>query len=213
PAATPAAQPITEGTATWSTYAATTCAGEKPMDFSTPIRRVPATTAPLTTLITISTDIISPISPNATMNGTQGANELVACALAVSQDCAPSTLPYGSAPRIEAMSEFTAAAVPAVENWESIGETSGVPAACSAAISDGVTQPCAVSVTDVAMPTTVSFGEPGTPVTVSCDPTPSCRPDWLDNTICPGPSAQWPAFSVRSSTWPPGEERPTRVSC
>ena len=42
------------------------------MDFSTPIRRVPAATAPLTTLATISTDITSPISPNATMNGTRG---------------------------------------------------------------------------------------------------------------------------------------------
>src|SRR5262249_57020673 len=89
PAATPAAQPITEGTATWSTYAATTCAGEKPMDFSTPIRRVPATTAPLTTLITISTDITSPISPNATMNGTHGANEPLACPFAVTQHSPP----------------------------------------------------------------------------------------------------------------------------
>ena len=57
---------------------ATTCGGENPMDFSTPIRRVPAATAPLTTLITISTDIASPSSPKATMNGTHGANEAVA---------------------------------------------------------------------------------------------------------------------------------------
>ena len=53
------------------------------MDFSTPIRRVPATTAPLTTLATISTDMTSPIIPNATMNGTQGAIELVSCTLTV----------------------------------------------------------------------------------------------------------------------------------
>ena len=53
------------------------------MDFSTPIRRVPATTAPLTTLATISTDMTSPITPNATMNGTQGAIELVSCSLTV----------------------------------------------------------------------------------------------------------------------------------
>src|SRR5262249_47375209 len=139
PAATPPAQPITEGTATWSTYAATTCAGEKPMDFSTPIRRVPATTAPLTTLITISTDITSPISPNATMNGTHGANEAVACALAVNQDCAPSTLPCGSAAVIAAMSVFTAAVVAALENVYSICDSSGAPAACNAAISPGVT--------------------------------------------------------------------------
>ena len=76
------------------------------MDFSTPIRRVPATTAPLTTLATINTDITSPISPNATMNGTHGAIEPVACSLTVSQDCAPSTEPRGSAARTAAMSAF-----------------------------------------------------------------------------------------------------------
>ncbi len=53
------------------------------MDLSTPIRRVPAATAPLTTLATISTDITRPIRPNATMNGTHGAIEPVACSLAV----------------------------------------------------------------------------------------------------------------------------------
>src|SRR5215470_4722126 len=176
------------------------------MDFSTPIRRVPATTAPLTTLITISTDITSPISPNATMNGTHGANEAVAWALADSQDWAPSTLPCGSAAVTAAMSAFTAAAVAALEKRYSICDTSAAPAACSAPISPGVTQPCAVPVADVAMPTTVSLGEPGTPVTVTCDPIPSCRPDWLDSTTCPGPVGQWPALSVRSSTAPPGEE-------
>ncbi len=51
------------------------------MDFSTPIRRVPAATAPLTTLTTISTDITRPIRPKATMNGTHGAIELVTCSL------------------------------------------------------------------------------------------------------------------------------------
>src|SRR5712671_3557878 len=91
------------------------------------------------------------------------------------------------------MSAFTAAVVPALEKRYSICDTCGVPAACSAAISAGVTQPCAVPVTDVATPTTVSFGEPGTPVTVICDPTARFRPDWLDNTICPGPVAQRPA--------------------
>src|SRR5947207_1607105 len=85
------------------------------------------------------------------------------------------------------MSAFTAAVVPALEKRYSICDTSGVPAACSAAISAGVTQPCAVPVTDVATPTTVSFGEPGTPVTVICDPTARFRPGWLDSTICPGP--------------------------
>ena len=90
------------------------------MDFSTPIRRVPATTAPLTTLATISTDSTSPISPNATMNGTQGAIEPVACSLTVSQDCAPSTAPGGSAARTAAISAFTWAVVPALAKRYSI---------------------------------------------------------------------------------------------
>ena len=48
----------------------------KPTDFSTPIRVVPAMTAPLTTLTTISTEITRAITPNAMMNGTQGAMAL-----------------------------------------------------------------------------------------------------------------------------------------
>ena len=83
PVTTPATTPARAGTATWIRYAATTCPGEKPMDFSTPIRRVPAATAPLTTLPTISTDITSPSSPKATMNGTHGAIEPVASSLTV----------------------------------------------------------------------------------------------------------------------------------
>jgi hypothetical protein len=43
------------------------------MDFSTPILVVPAVTAPLTTLTTISTEITSAITPNAMMKGTNGA--------------------------------------------------------------------------------------------------------------------------------------------
>src|SRR6516165_10067862 len=105
------------------------------MDFSTPIRRVPATTAPLTTLATISTDMTSPITPNVTRNGTQGAIEPVACALTVSQDWAPIRAP-----------------------------------ARSAAISAGATQAWAVRVIEVARPTTVRGGEPGTPVTLTGDP-------------------------------------------
>src|SRR5579864_5066182 len=102
---------------------------------------MPDSTAPLTTLITISTDMASPSSPNATMNGTHGANELVACALASSQDCAPSTLPCGSAAVTLPISAFTAAVVPAPEKLYSICDAFGAPAACSAAISDGATQP------------------------------------------------------------------------
>ena len=114
PTSTPATQPASAGTATWIRYAATTWPGENPIDFSTPIRRVPAATAPLTTLPTISTDITSPISPNATMNGTHGAIEPVACSLTVRYDCAPSSEPGGSAARTAAMSAFTWAFVPAL---------------------------------------------------------------------------------------------------
>ena len=46
------------------------------MDFSTPILVVPAITAPLTTLTTISTEMTSAITPNAMMNGTHGAMAL-----------------------------------------------------------------------------------------------------------------------------------------
>src|ERR1700744_1999595 len=60
------------GTTTSSTYAPTTWAGVKPMDLRMPIRVVPATTAPLTTLTTISTEMTSAITPNAMMNGTHG---------------------------------------------------------------------------------------------------------------------------------------------
>ena len=45
----------------------------KPTDFSTPILVVPASTAPPTTLSTISTEMTRAITPNATMNGTHGA--------------------------------------------------------------------------------------------------------------------------------------------
>ena len=88
----------------------------KPTDFSTPIRRVPATTAPLTTLTTISTDITSPIKPNAARNGTHGAMSWASRTLTVSQDSAPRTVPAGSARRTAATPAFTAAPEPALAN-------------------------------------------------------------------------------------------------
>src|SRR6516165_7543914 len=182
------------------------------MDFSTPIRRVPATTAPLTTLATISTDITSPITPNATMNGTQGAIELVSCSLTVSQESAPSRAPCGSAARTSAMSAVTWAVVPALEKRYSICVTCGAPGARSAEISAGVTQAWAVWVIDLAKPTTVRCGDPGTPVTVICAPMATAGPRSV-STTCPGWVAQWPEVSVRSSTGPPGEARPATVIC
>jgi len=174
---------------------------------------VPATTAPLTTLATISTAITSPIRPNATMKGTQGAIDWVARNLAVRYDCVPSSAPRGSEARIRAMSAFTAAFVPALAKRYSICATAGAPGARSAAISAGTTQACAVSVAEVATPTTVRFGEPGTPITVTCAPTDTAgpRPD-RDHTTSPGRWAQRPAVSVRSSTGPPGDARPARAS-
>ena len=65
----------------------------------------------------------------------------------------------------------------------------------------------------MATPTTVSRGEPGTPCTVTCEPTEACGPFPLpDQTTSPACRAQRPAVSVRASTGPPGDARPTRFS-
>ena len=71
PRTAPTTQPASAGTATCSTYEPVTWAGVKPIAFSTPILVVPAITAPLTTLATISTDIASAMMPKAMMNGAQ----------------------------------------------------------------------------------------------------------------------------------------------
>src|SRR6266550_7117621 len=87
----------------------------------------------------------------------------------------------------------------------------GVPGGRSAASSAGVTQAWAVPVAEVATPTTVSRGEPGTPLTVTRAPTATDGPLPLpDQTTSPACRAHRPAVSVRSSTGPPGEARPTR---
>ncbi len=77
PATTPAMHPARAGRPTRLRYATTTCAGVRPMLFSTPIRWYPATTAPLTTLATMSTAMARPISANATTNGSMIAPLLV----------------------------------------------------------------------------------------------------------------------------------------
>ena len=64
----------------------TTWAGVRPRLFSTPIRWYPATTAPLTTLPTMSTAMARPISANATTNGSMIAPLPVAWFCAVSQE-------------------------------------------------------------------------------------------------------------------------------
>src|SRR5215469_15507528 len=136
PTATPASVPASAGIPACATYAATTCAGVNPMLLSTPIRRYPATTAPLTTLPTISTDIASPMTPNATTNGTMIAIVPLSWLLTVSQEPVPVIVPAGSA-RVRAVTSAVSC------DW-----------------------PSALSVIDLATPTTVSTGCPGALVTV-----------------------------------------------
>ena len=161
----------------------------KPTDFSTPILVVPAMTAPLTTLTTISTEITSVSRPNAMMNGTHGAMALCSDRRASSQDAVPASAPEGSAARSAATSALIATAVPAPENWYSICACPEPPvlapaAAASAGISDGSTHASEVLVIEVATPTTTSFCEP----TVIVDPgvPPPAMTTWLSL------SGQWP---------------------
>src|SRR6516225_2079905 len=97
PRTTPTSVPASAGIPACATYAATTCAGVKPMLLSTPIRRYPLTTAPLTTLPTITTDITSPMTPNATTNGTMIEIVPFSWFLTVSQELVPVIVPAGSA--------------------------------------------------------------------------------------------------------------------
>src|SRR5262249_33594985 len=186
------------------------------MLLSTPIRRYPDTTAPLTTLPTISTDIASPMTPNATTNGTMIAIDPLSLFLTVSQELVPVIVPDGSARVSAVTSEVSCGWVPAGRNRYSICEAAGACGGRSAAICAGSTQPSAVSVIDLATPTTVSTGCLGALVMVIWVPM-SCavRPGLgksRDSTISPGRCAHRPASSVRSSTGPPGDARPATVT-
>ena len=101
----------------------------------------------------------------------------------------------------------------ALEKRYSIWLTSGAPGARSAAISEGSTQAWAVWVIEVAKPTMVRCGDPGRPVTVIWVPMFSPGPRVSLRTIWSGWVGQRPDSSVRSSTGPPGDGRPTRASC
>src|SRR5215469_11682330 len=216
PRTTPAKVPASAGIPACATYAATTWAGVKPMLLSTPIRRYPLTTAPLTTLPTISTDIASPMTPNATMNGTMIAIDPLSWLLTVSQELVPVIVPDGSA-RVRAVTSASSCGwVSAWWNRYSICAAAGACGGRSVAICAGSTQPSAVSVNDLATPTTVSFGCPGALVTMIWLPM-SCavRPGLgklRESTISPGRRAHRPASRVRSSTGPPGEARPATVT-
>ena len=72
-------------------------------------------------------------------------------------------------------------------------------------------------VTEVATPTTVSFGLPGTPASVITTPRPTLAPDPVsarlrETTTCPVAVAQCPDDSTTSSTGPPAEDRPASVN-
>ena len=109
------------------------------------------------------------------------------------------------------MSALISLPVAALEKRYSIWLTSGIPGARSAATSDGSTQAWAVWVIEVAKPTMVRCGGPGTPVTVTWVPIPIDGPNlMLFQTTWPGCVGQWPDSSVRSSTGPPGEDGPPR---
>src|SRR5215472_13121624 len=145
--------------------------GVKPMLLRMPILLYPATTAPLTTLATISADSTRPMTPNATTNGTYAPTRDTSLALTVRYDWAPVTVPAGSAAVRVARSPRTAAVVPASRNRYSICALAGVPGGRSLPISAGRTQASADLVIEAAMPTTFSRGVPGNPVTVSVEPT------------------------------------------
>src|ERR1700685_3303835 len=169
PATTPATHPARAGRPTRLRYATMTCAGVRPMLFSTPIRWYPATTAPLTTLATMSTAMARPISANATTNGSMIAPLPVFWLSAASQEPAPVTVPGGSAPATSARSARTCACVPALVNRYSSCALEGAPREETSA---GATQPSAGLVIELAKPTTVSATGCASPVTDTVLPTP-----------------------------------------
>src|SRR5215468_4577162 len=216
PTTTPARVPASAGIPACATYAVTTCAGVNPMLLSTPIRRYPDTTAPLTTLPTITTDITSPMTPNATTNGTMIAIVPFSWVLTVSHEPVPVIAPAGNALVRAATSVLICAWVSAGWNRYIICASAGACGGRRAAISAGSTQPLAVSVIDLATPTTVSTGRPGALVTViwvpmSCAAGPTPLKSRV-STISPGRCAHRPASSVSSSTGPPGDARPATVA-
>src|ERR1700733_12349951 len=178
------------------------------MDLSTPIRVVPATTAPPTTLTTISTEMTSAITPNAMMNGTHGATFDCSDWRTARYGGVPVTAPPGSAALTALMSALRSLVVALAANRYRSCAWPLPPVPAMAFSSAGRTQPSAVFVTEFAMPTTVMV----------CLPTVTVAPSWPGafpfalTTIWLSLVAQVPCCRVRSSTGPPGEDRPTRVS-
>jgi hypothetical protein len=75
--------------------------GVNPGALSTPMCRIPATTAPLTTLATIRIATSRPRQPKTTRNGTNVPGSAAAAALSVRYDRAPSSDP-GDTPAVTA---------------------------------------------------------------------------------------------------------------
>src|SRR6516165_8858917 len=116
------------------------------------------------------------MTPNATTNGTMIAIVPLSWLSTASQDPVPVIVPAGSA-RVRAVaSALICDGVSARWKRYSICAAAGVCGVRSAAISAGSTQPSAVSVIDLATPTTVSTGCAGVLVTVILVPT-SCAGD------------------------------------
>src|SRR5215470_5205030 len=125
PTTTPARVPASAGIPACATYAVTTCAGVNPMLLSTPIRRYPDTTAPLTTLPTITTDMTSPITPNATTNGTRIETVPASWLFTASHELVPVIVPDGSALVRAVTSALSCGSVSALWNWYSICAVAG----------------------------------------------------------------------------------------
>src|ERR1700722_19889641 len=178
------------------------------MDLSTPIRVVPATTAPLTTLTTISTEMTSAITPNAMMNGTHGATLDCSDWRTARYGVVLVTAPLGNAASTAWVSAVRSLVVALDANRYRSCACPVPPLSAMAFISAGRTQPSAVFVTEFAMPTTVSACLP----TVSVEPRLPGKFAFAERMIWLSFVGQWPCCTVRSSTGPPGEDRPTRFS-
>src|SRR5579872_5886981 len=103
------------------------------------------------------------------------------------------------------MSAWIAAAVPADANRYST---------CADRVSRttvGSTHASAVAVTEFAIPTTVSVCPPGSVMVLPVCSTLFSGP-FSDHTIWADVTGQWPCFSTRSSTGPPADDRPTRLT-
>ena len=162
--------------------------GVNPMLFSTPIRAYPATTAPLTTLPTMSTAMARPISANATTNGSMIAPLPVAWFSAAEPGGRAGHRARRQRPahlgHVRANLPVAGRVGEPVQHLRAL-LSRRAPAA--GPISPGVTQPSAVLVTELPKPTTVSgrgprhagdgegAAEPGAPAAWRCRPAPPGR--------------------------------------